>query len=151
MVLGPLPPHPHIPNPFCALLAGWGLPGCGQQSKLSRLRSSPNFKCTLHAHPFYRSARPDLCGFVLREAGGKMKMKMPNPNLKTMEWPLSSSSRNGCSQPISLGGGFSFASDKPPVNALFLQAYLCRQHNHSLSFSKNLLAHWLVRHEFDPI
>ena len=52
MVLGPLPPHPHIPNPFCALLAGWGLAGSGQQSKLSRLRSSPNFKCTLRPHPF---------------------------------------------------------------------------------------------------
>ena len=36
MVLGPLPPHPHIPNPFCALLAGWGLAGSGQQSRLCR-------------------------------------------------------------------------------------------------------------------
>ena len=36
----------------------------------------------------------------------KTKMRMANPNLKTMEWPLSDSSR-------SLGGGFSFASDKP--------------------------------------
>ena len=124
MVLDPLPPHPHIPNPFCALLAGWGLAGSGQQSKLSRLRSSPNFKCTLRPHPFYRGA---LFVLVLGEAGGKMKMRMKmkmkfkikikmrmaNPNLKTMEWLLSSSSRNGCSRAISLGGGFSFASDKP--------------------------------------
>ena len=73
MVLGPLPPHPHIPNPFCALLAGWGLAGSGQQSKLSRLRSSPNFKCTLRPHPFYRGA---LFVLALREAGDKMKMRM---------------------------------------------------------------------------
>ena len=38
-----------------------------------------------------------------------------------------SSTRNGCTQTISLGGGFSFAADKRPVNALFLPAYLCKQ------------------------
>ena len=68
----------------------------GQQSKLSRLGSNPNFKCTLRLIPSIEApghfcSEGRFCGKL------DLKMKMANPNLKTMEWPLSRSSRNGCS------------------------------------------------------